>query len=76
MKSKLKNMAAPPNTRDCTTTSADAIVDLVLKFDSEAIIATLDTISNGLQIPLIITGKLLDGTVIEGTDCVVIKGVK
>jgi probable HAF family extracellular repeat protein len=73
IKSTLKNVAAPPNTCDCSTTSADALVDLTLKFDTQAIVATLGVVSNGEEITLILTGKLLDGTAIEGVDCVVIK---
>lgn len=69
-------MAAPPNSCDCSTTSADALVDLALKFDTQAIVATLGAVSNGEEIPLALKGMLQDGTEIEGSDCVVIKGVK
>ncbi len=67
-------MAAPPNTCDCSTTTADAFVDLALKFDTQAIVAILGVVSNGDEITLQITGELTDGTAIEGIDCVVIKG--
>ena len=76
IRSKFKNVAAPPNDCDCLTTSADSIVDLSLKFKTQEIVATLGSVSKGLEVPLTITGELIDGTEFEGNDCVVIKGVK
>ncbi len=69
-------MAASPNTCDCSTTSADGIVGLVLKFRKQEIIEILGVVSNGEVVPIVITGKLLDETPIESTDCVVIKGIQ
>jgi hypothetical protein len=76
IKNTLENVAAPPNTCDCSTTSADAFVDLALKFDTQAIVDILGGVNFGDEITLKITGELTDGTAIEGSDCVVIKGVK
>ena len=75
LKNSLKNVSGPLNDCDCTTTSADNIEDLVLKFDIQEVYETLEPVSNGDEIPLTIIGELLDGTAIEGSDCVVIKGV-
>ncbi len=60
---------------DCLALSGDGSEDLILKFNTQAIVATLDSVSKGLEIPLTLTGVLMDGTAIEGSDCVVIKGV-
>ncbi len=62
---------------DCEALGSDTFEDLTLKFDTQAIVATLGSVSKGLEIPLTLTGKLTDGvTEIEGSDCVVIKGLK
>ncbi len=58
---------------DCTTDGADGFDDLTLKFDSRVIVAALGPVSDGDQIVLTLTGNLLDGTAIEGQDCVIIK---
>ncbi|MCP4412675.1 MAG: hypothetical protein GY808_08945, partial [Gammaproteobacteria bacterium] len=51
----------------------DNIDDLELKFNSQAIIATLGTVQNGDVIPVTLTGNLLGGAAIEGKDCVLIE---
>jgi hypothetical protein len=61
---------------ECLVLSGDGTEDLTLKFDTQAIVAILGVVSNGDEIPLMLTGMLQDGTAIEGSDCVVIKGVK
>ena len=61
---------------DCLALSGDGSEDLTLKFDTQAIVAVLQDVQNGEEIPLMLTGMLQDGTAIEGIDCVVIKGVK
>jgi hypothetical protein len=54
--------------------SGDGSEDLTLKFDTQAIVATLESVENGNEIPLVLTGMLQDGTTeIQGSDCVVIK---
>jgi hypothetical protein len=58
----------------CTTDGPDGYQDLTLKFDRAAIIAALGEVHDGDVIPLTIIGELNDGTAIEGTDCVVIRG--
>ncbi|MEW5796694.1 MAG: FG-GAP-like repeat-containing protein [Candidatus Zixiibacteriota bacterium] len=59
---------------ECTTSGADGYVDLTLKFDKATIVAALGPVEDGIIIPLALTGNLLDGTPIEGYDCVVIVG--
>jgi len=56
----------------CTTAGADGHIDLSLKFDTEAIVNALGEVSDGQVVELTLTGKLSDGTLIEGSDCVII----
>jgi len=58
---------------DCTTDGPDGFDDLTLKFDAQEIVAALGFVANGDELELFITGNLLDGTPIEGSDCVIIK---
>ena len=58
---------------DCTTDGADGFDDLTLKFDTQAIVAALGSVSDGQQVVLTLTGNLLDGTEIEGQDCALIR---
>jgi outer membrane protein assembly factor BamB len=60
---------------DCTTLGADGYLDLVFKFDTEAIGAALGTVSDGQVLVLQLTGNLkpeFGGTAIRGEDVVVI----
>ncbi len=58
---------------DCTTDGPDGFDDLTLKFDAQELAAALGSVNNGDELELTITGNLLDGTPIEGSDCVIIK---
>jgi len=58
---------------DCTTDGPDGFDDLTLKFDAQELVAALGSVNNGDELELTITGSLLDGTPIEGSDCVIIK---
>jgi hypothetical protein len=49
-------------------------MDLTLKFSRSAIASALGPVQHGDELVLTLTGRLLDGTRIEGTDCVVIRG--
>ncbi len=73
-----EDVATPPYTVDtycgCDDGHADGYTDLTLKFSSEEIIATLGPVSNGDNVPLIITGDDSDGIRFFGGDCVLIKG--
>jgi len=58
---------------DCTIEGKDGIDDLVLSFDISKIVSTLGGVGDGDVAVLTITGKLLNGTLIEGEDCVIIR---
>lgn len=58
---------------DCTTDGPDGFADLTLKFDAQEIIAALGSVKNGDELVLTITGNLINGTPIKGSDCVIIK---
>ena len=55
------------------TDGPDGLSDLTLKFDAQEIIAALGTVKNGDELVLTITGNLINGTPIEGSDCVIIE---
>ncbi len=57
---------------DCTTDGPDGFDDLTLKFWTQEIVAALGPVNDGDEIVLTLTGSLLDGTPIEGQDCVLI----
>jgi uncharacterized repeat protein (TIGR01451 family) len=63
---------------DCTTEGGDGFADLTLKFDTQEIVAALGEVTDGDELVLTLTGELLDGTPIEGEDCIVVlsKGEK
>ncbi len=75
VKSRVRDMTTPSGLDPCgcLVLSGDGTKDLILQFDTRAIIATLGDVQNGDEIPLVLTGMLQDGTEIEGSDCVVIK---
>lgn len=58
----------------CTEDGADGFLDLTLKFKIQDIAAMLGQVTHGDELVLTLTGKLYDGTLIEGADCVVIRG--
>ena len=49
-------------------------MDLTLKFRRMAIVAALGSVANGETRELTLHGELLDGTPIEGSDCVTVVG--
>ncbi|MEW5979973.1 MAG: hypothetical protein AB1898_29605 [Acidobacteriota bacterium] len=60
---------------DCTTQGPDGFLDLTLKFDAQAVVATLGTVADGDVVVLKLTGKLLPafgGADIEGEDVMII----
>ncbi|UCG52216.1 MAG: choice-of-anchor L domain-containing protein [Candidatus Latescibacterota bacterium] len=60
---------------DCTTMGPDGYTDLTIKFSSQEIAAFLGSgVAHGDAIVMTITGQLMDGTPIEGMDCLIIKG--
>ncbi len=60
------------DTCDCTTEGPDGYMDLTLKFNSQAIVAALDTVEDGEVRVLTLTGMTYDSIPIQGHDCVVI----
>lgn len=58
---------------DCTTDGPDGFDDLTLKFDAQEIVAALGSVNDGDELVLTITGSLLNGTPIKGSNCVIIK---
>jgi hypothetical protein len=77
IRSNTEDVAAPmPDDAgecECTTAGPDSHLDLTLKFLRSEIAATLGPVGDGDEIPLTLTGNLLDGTPIEGSDCVIIR---
>jgi hypothetical protein len=59
---------------ECAEGDEDGILDLTLKFSTQAIVATLGTLSRGDVVELTLTGMLSDGTTFEASECMVIVG--
>jgi hypothetical protein len=66
-------MSAGAKECECTTAGADGYADLTLKFNRSQVAAALGSVMNGDEIALTLTADLVDGTPIEGTDCVIIR---
>lgn len=58
---------------ECTTEGPDGYIDLALKFDTQEIVAAIGDVEDDQILPLILEVTLEDGTVIEASDCVVIR---
>jgi hypothetical protein len=58
----------------CADMSADGVADLSLKFPTEDVAAVLGPVAKGDTVRLVVTGTLVDGTPLEGTDLVTIVG--
>ena len=61
---------------ECTTLGSDGFLDLTLKFKTQEIVDALGEVVNGEELALTLTGSLLDGTPIEGEDCIRVKKPK
>ncbi len=57
----------------CNALGPDGHSDIVFKFDTQAIAASLSNVEDGEVITLQLSGQLLDGTEISGEDVVIIK---
>jgi streptogramin lyase len=57
---------------ECTTEGPDGFDDLTMKFDAQELVAALGEVMDREERPLTLTGTLLDGTPIAGSDCVII----
>jgi hypothetical protein len=58
----------------CADMSADGVADLSLKFPAADIATAVGTVTKGDSVRLVLTGELIDGTLLEGTDVVTIVG--
>jgi probable HAF family extracellular repeat protein len=75
VRSSFEDVATPttdPAECACTTEGPDGYEDLVLKFETQEILAILGEVNDGDEFILTITGLLRDNTEIEGSDCIVI----
>ncbi len=76
MRSKVEDVSAPvwdpQYDCECATEGEDGFDDLVLKFDNQEIVGTLGDVTDGEVLELTLTGKLTDGTPIQGKDCIVV----
>ena len=57
----------------CTEAGPDGLLDLMLHFDSQEIVDAIAPLESGDRV-LTLTGFLLDGTEIEGQDCIIVVG--
>ena len=76
LRSRYKDETAPVidgQECECGPKKKDGFVDLTLKFSTEQITAALGEVEDGQEWMLHLTGQLNDGTIIEGTDCILIK---
>ena len=64
---------ADPTGPSPTNLGGDGYTDLLLLFDTQQIIAALGQISEGQVLQLDLTGTLIDGTPIQGSDEILIK---
>jgi hypothetical protein len=60
----------------CNNLGPDGYLDIVFKFDTQAIVASLGDVEDKQVIILQLRGQLLDGTEITGEDVVIIRGGK
>ncbi len=72
------DLASPSDTDpcDCSTAGPDGVGDLLMRFNTSELAEALDlhSLPAGSSITLTLTGALLDGTLIEASDCIVLPG--
>jgi len=78
IRSNLEDVATPfevarGDCSSCTEGFGDGLLDLVLKFDKQDVVAALGSVSDGDCLVLILRGDLNDGTVFIGLDNVLIR---
>lgn len=54
----------------CQEREPDGVDDLVLKFDTQEVLATLGDVQDGDEIELTLEAELTDGTVLTASDCI------
>lgn len=57
---------------ECTEEGGDGFDDLTLKFDTQEIVSMLGDLDDGDEMVLTLTGELIDGSFIEGADCIIV----
>jgi alpha-tubulin suppressor-like RCC1 family protein len=76
LRSRYEDIAAlviEPSAGEYNTDGPDGYFDLIVQFDTQAILEAIGEVSKGDVIELLLTGVQFDKTPIEGTDCVVIR---
>ena len=58
----------------CTEQGADGYLDMTLKFSAPLLVDELSILERNQEIELTLTGNLMDGTPIVGSDCMVARG--
>jgi hypothetical protein len=66
--------AAGEDECDCDVQGPDGIIDLSLKFRKADVVMELGIVNDGDQVPLTLTGSLVDGTQFEASDCILVRG--
>jgi hypothetical protein len=77
LRSGLEDVATPAmgNECACSTEGADGYMDMTVKFKSPLLTAEIaDDAAPGAVLELTLTAYLEDGTLVEGTDCIVLVG--
>ncbi|MHC4445581.1 MAG: hypothetical protein ACYTF1_09615 [Planctomycetota bacterium] len=74
----IEDVSAPVDEDDCTCQEVDpdGFADLVIHFSRQEILTALglEALEPGTEVPITVTGELLDGTLFEATDCVKLVG--
>jgi hypothetical protein len=65
-------VSEPSDPCDCTGEGPDGFLDLTLKFRTQDIVEAIGEVEDGDTVVLTLTGNLIDGTFIDGRDCIVI----
>jgi len=75
-RSGYRDVAAPPvvSADDCVCSDAsgDGFIDLTLKLDKQGILDAIGPVEDGQVVTLTLTGVMLDGTPVNGKDCLTI----
>jgi hypothetical protein len=76
----IKDVSAPVDGDECTCQEVgpDGYADLVIHFSRREVITALGlgAMAPGTEVPITVTGELIDGTPFEATDCVTLVGRK
>ena len=62
-----------PNSCICSRKGPDGFMDLTLKFDTQEVLAAIGDVNDSEVWELFISGMLHDETLIEGSDCIIIR---